>query len=77
MRVVPGGYVLEIALPWAEIGIDEVEEGSVLATNLVVSDAFSSGDRRGRLRTMQTNNPGRLVNNAEFRNAWGTVDLVG
>ncbi len=77
VRFVPGGYVLEIALPWSAVHFDSIEEGTVLATNLVVSDALASGDKKGKLKTMQTNNPGRRTNAAPFRNAWGTVTLVG
>jgi hypothetical protein len=78
VRIQPGvGYVVELALPWSAVGLDGVGEGTVLATNLVVSDAFSSGDKRGRLKTMQTNNAGRQTNAVTFRPAWGTVQLVG
>jgi hypothetical protein len=78
VRIQPGvGYVIELALPWSAVGIGGVDKGALLATNLVVSDAFSTGDKRGRLKTMETNNPGRQTNAVKFRSAWGTVELVG
>lgn len=71
-----GGYVLEAAIPWSELGLPSPTAGTVLATNLTASDAVASGDSRGRLAAMVSNNPARKNNGAPFRHQYGTVTLA-
>ncbi|MFQ6171340.1 CHAT domain-containing protein [Oryzobacter sp. R7] len=76
LAFVDGGYVLEAAIPWTELGLPSPDPGTTLATNLTVSDAVASGDSRGKLAAMLSNNPARKNNGAPFRHLYGTVTLT-
>lgn len=71
------GYTIEAAIPWTELSVTAPEAGTVLSTNLNVSDAVDAGARRGSLSSMWSNNPERTNNEATSRSAWGELRLTG
>lgn len=71
------GYAIEAAIPWSELSVTAPRAGTVLSTNLNVSDAVDTGARRGSLASMWSNNPERTSNDARFRSVWGELRLTG
>ncbi|MEO6997955.1 MAG: CHAT domain-containing protein [Terracoccus sp.] len=72
--VTPTGYELEARIPWSAIGLTEApERGTVVATNLNVSDASPTGG--GGLRTMISSNPKRTGPNQLLPATWQRLVL--
>lgn len=71
------GYAIEAAIPWAELSVTDPEAGTLLSTNLNVSDALDTGARRGSLASMWSTNPERTNNDARSRSVWGELRLTG
>ena len=72
--VTPTGYELEARIPWSALGLAEApERGTVVATNLNVSDATPTG--AWRLRTMISSNPRRSGANQGLPATWQRLVL--
>lgn len=69
-----GGYVVEAAVPWAVLGVDEPAAGTVLGMNVNVSDARPSD---GELRAMVSSNPFRSAANQQRPATWDLLVLAG
>ncbi len=69
--------MIEAAIPWSTLGVDEVATGAEFGMNLNVSDSIASGGKAGELSSFVSNNPARKGNDAQFRSVWGTLQLDG
>lgn len=76
MRPTPRGYLIEAAVPWATLGVEGASGDDRFAMNLNVSDAIPSGEERGQLATLQSNNAERKDNGVAHRHRWGTLELL-
>jgi hypothetical protein len=67
------GYILEAAIPWPVLGVNDPQPGMVFGVNLNVSDAAPNGD----LRLMVSTNPNRSGENQDNPGVWNTLGLQG
>ncbi len=74
---VDDGYLIEAAIPWTTLGVEDISGGNEYGMNLNVSDSVPSGAKAGELSSFVSNNPARKGNDAQFRSIWGTLQLEG
>ena len=71
------GYLIEAAIPWSTLGVEDISGGNEYGMNLNVSDSVPNGAKAGELSSFVSNNPARKGNDAQFRSIWGTLQLEG
>ena len=74
---VDDGYLIEAAIPWTTLGVEDISGGNEYGMNLNVSDSVPNGAKAGELSSFVSNNPARKGNDAQFRSIWGTLQLEG